>query len=602
MFRWGFRARILVSFLLLIIFALTLLGSYLLWFFYRQNLEDQTAHLVTNAKITERLIVEYMNGPTEKASIDEKIKELSTQINLRITIIDTSGTVLADSWENPASMENHLHRQEIETALTSDYGTAVRYSSTIGQNMLYAAITIKHGHEIIGTVRTATTLGPVEAAYSNIRSTLLAAIFVASLLTILLSISLARKYTTPIEEITAAAKDIADGDLDRRIHVRTGDELEILAHTLNKLTSNLEDKINETSAEAKKLSLILQHMDNAVLLLDRYGRVTTANKRAREIFSITDAMIGKHSIEVIGNSILNQTIHTTITTNQNQFINLKINIDGSKRVFQVFFAPITLSEHAVVGVLSVFHDITTMQEIHERQIDFVANASHELATPLTAIKGFAETLLDGALESPELSVKFVSIIQTEAERMNRLIKALLQLAKLDSQEYRQQIQLEEIALEPILNTVTTELMPQAKQKNITIIFESSSDLTIALTNYDWIKQVIVNLVENAVKYTPNNGKIILKCWQSDTTAFVSIQDNGIGIPYKDLPLIFDRFYRVDKARTRNAGGSGLGLSLVKFIVEMLGGEIRVQSKVNYGTTFTFSQPLAATSKQDLTNS
>lgn len=592
MFKWGFRTRILTSFLLLITFALALLGSYLLWFFYQQNLASQTAHLVTNAKITEQLLEEYMNGPREKASIDKKIKELSTKIKLRITIIDINGTVLADSWENPATMENHLQREEVKTALTADYGTAIRYSTTIGQNMLYAALPIYRGSELIGIVRTANTLAPVEADFANIRSTLLAAILSSALLTIFLSARLARKYTAPIEEITAAAKQIADGDLERRIHIRTGDELEMLAHTINQLTSNLDDKINETSAEAKKLSLILQHMDNAVILLDRYSRVTTANKKAREIFDITDAMIGKHSIEVIGNSSLNHTVYATISSNQTKSIDLKTNIHGSKRVFQVFLAPITVSEQSVVGVLSVFHDITTLQEIHERQIDFVANASHELATPLTSIKGFAETLLDGALENPDLSVKFVSIIHTEAERMHRLINALLQLAKLDSQEYRQQVQLEPTAIEPILQTVAQELAPQAQRKNLSIILEPADTPASALASYDWLKQVVVNLVENAIKYTPNSGTIFLQYWQDNTHVFVSVRDTGIGIPSKDLPLIFDRFYRVDRARTRTAGGSGLGLAVVKFIIEMLGGQISVESQLNCGTTFTFKLPLA----------
>lgn len=591
--RWGFRARILISFLVLITVALALLGSYLLWFFYQQNLETQTAHLVTNARITEQLLEEYMSGPREKAGIDEKIKELSTKIKLRITIIDVDGTVLADSWEHPETMENHLQRSEVQAALTAEHGTAIRYSATTGQNMLYAAIPVMHGSEFVGIVRTASTLAPVEAGFARIRTTLLAAILTAALLTILLSIHLARKYTAPIEEITAAAKQIADGDLDRRIHIRTGDELELLAHTINQLTSSLDDKINETSAEAKKLSLILTYMDNAVILLDRYGRVTTANKKAREIFNITDEMIGKHSIEVIGNSLLNQTVQTVIATRYNKTIELKTNIQGSKRIFQVFFAPITNSEHAAVGVLSVFHDITALQELHERQIDFVANASHELGTPLTAIQGFAETLLDGALESPELSHKFVSIIHTEAERMNRLIKALLQLAKLDSQEYRQQIQLEPVAIVPLLQTVSQELSVQAGAKQITIIIEPDADTAaMAMTNYDWLKQVLVNLVENAVKYTPDNGKVFLQCQSSADGVLVKISDTGIGIPAKDLPLIFDRFYRVDRSRTRTAGGSGLGLALVKFIIEMLGGVITVESQVNLGTTFTFKLPPA----------
>ncbi|MBP2661959.1 MAG: multi-sensor signal transduction histidine kinase, partial [Firmicutes bacterium] len=269
-----------------------------------------------------------------------------------------------------------------------------------------------------------------------------------------------------MEEITAAACDIANGNLDRRLHVRTGDELELLAHTLNNLTSNLDDKINETIAETKKLDLILQHMDNAVILLDRYGKITTANKMARDIFGIKDAMLNQHNMQVLGYSQLDRGVQQTAKQGKNMLIYLKTNIHGSIRVFQIFIAPITATENEITSILSVFHDITALQDMHDRQSDFVANASHELATPLTTIKGFAETLLDGALEDSKLSSKFLTIIHTEAERMQRLVNELLQLAKLNSHEYRQQVKLKATHVTPLLYTVKDDLRTNAEAKNI----------------------------------------------------------------------------------------------------------------------------------------
>jgi two-component system phosphate regulon sensor histidine kinase PhoR len=591
MFKWGIKSRLIVTYLVLILLTMSLLSSYLLWFFYKHNLEILTSSLFTNARVTEQFLEDYMKGPHEKAGIDKRIKELAAKSNLRITVIDRNGAVIADSWEDPAHMDNHLERPEVSVSLTGKEGTSIRYSATLSQNFLYAALPIWQDSKVVGTVRIASTLATVDAGFNKIKSTLLAAIFLISLLAVAISIRLAQKYTAPLEEITKTAREIGDGNLDRRLHIHTGDELQLLAHTINNLASNLDDKINESIAETQKLSLILEHMDNAVILLDRYGRVTTANKMARNIFDIKDSMLNQHNIQVLGNSQLDRSIQQTITNGKSMLIQLKTNIHDSKRVFQVFLAPITATENSATGVLSVFHDITTLQDIHERQADFVANASHELATPLTAIRGFAETLLEGALEDPKLSIKFVNIIHMEAERMQRLINELLQLAKLNSQEYRQQVKLEQTDLIPLLHKVKEYLAASAVEKNITVNIDAPTEPISIMANLDWIKQVLINLLDNSIKYTLPAGQILLKCYQENNQAILVIKDSGIGIPAADLPLIFDRFYRVDKARARNAGGTGLGLAIVKFIVEMHGGLIDVKSTINTGTTFTIKLPL-----------
>ncbi len=591
MFKWGIKLRLTVSFLLLILFTMPALSGYLLWYFYQHNLEILTSSLLTHAHVTEHFLENYMTGPNEKSLIDQRIKELATKTDLRVTVVNNSGDVLADSWENPATMENHLHRPEVSSSLTGQEGSSIRYSTTLGQNMLYVAIPIRNDNEIVGAVRISSTLAAIDAGFNQIKSTLLAAILLTSLLAIFLSIWLARKYTAPLEEITTAARDIANGNLDRRLHIRTGDELEILAHTLNNLTSNLDDKIKESIAETNKLALILQHMDNAVILLDRYGKITTANKMARDIFEIKDSMINQHNMQVLGYSQLDRAVQQTAKQGKSMLIYLKTNIHGSVRVFQVFIGPITAAGNEIMSILSVFHDVTALQDMHDRQADFVANASHELATPLTTIKGFTETLLDGALEDNKLSAKFLTIIHTEAERMQRLINELLQLAKLNSHEYRQQVKLEATPLTPLLYTVKEDLRTNAEEKKITVDIQADAD-PIIMANPDWLKQILINLLDNSIKYTPPLGKVLLTCLQKDHEAILIVEDTGIGIPANDVPLIFDRFYRVDRARSRNAGGTGLGLAIVKFIVEMHGGTIEVKSTINIGTTFTIRLPLA----------
>ncbi|MCE5285078.1 MAG: cell wall metabolism sensor histidine kinase WalK [Pelosinus sp.] len=590
MFHWNIRNRLLVSFLFLIILTMSILGSYILWYFNQYNVENLTKQLLTHAQVVDLLIAPYMRGPKEKSTIDTLIKELASIADLRITVIDANGTVLGDSWENPSIMENHLARPEINAALINKTGTSIRYSDTLSQNMLYAAMAIKQENEVLGVVRVASTLSHVETGFDEIKSALLAALSLTSLLAIFISIKLARKYTAPLEKITAIASKIAGGDLNARIHIRTQDELELLAHTINTLTSNLEDKIIEARAETEKLSLILQHMDNAVILLDRFGRVTTANKMARDIFSIKPEMLGQHTLQIIGNSQLSQAVQDTITGGESRLIDLKTSMQNGKRVFQVFLAPITI-EKETTGILSVFHDITAWQEMQERQAAFVANASHELSTPLTAIKGFAETLLDGALADPELGRKFITIIQNEAERMHRLIKDLLQMAKLNSKEYQKQVVLVPTPLALVIETVVNELTPALKQKQHALTLQEDDTISV-LANPDWLKQVLVNLLDNAIKYTPQNGSISITTWQTEKLAYIRVKDSGIGIAAKDLPLIFDRFYRVERARTRSTGGTGLGLAIVKFIVEMHGGTIDAASEINTGTAFTFTIPIS----------
>jgi two-component system phosphate regulon sensor histidine kinase PhoR len=592
MFSSGIRNRLIASFVLLVGATLLALGSYVLWFFHENNTERLTGNLLTEAKIAEQLLHPYMRGPREKTSIETLLKELATKVDHRITIIDNDGVVLADSWENPAVMENHLQRPEVVDAIAGGQGVAIRYSSTIRENFLYVAIPMRDGAETTGVIRVAATLAHVEAGFGQIRNALLLAFFVTSVFAVLLSFRLARKYTAPLERITKVARHMGQGHLNRRVHIRTGDEIEVLGHTLNNLAANLDDKINEIVAEKRKLELILENMDNAVILLDRYGKVTDVNRQAAVMFGVTPAMLGQHNIQVIGHSALEQAVRQTVEEGQSRHIDLKTNLSGVKRVFQVFLAPTFSPEKETAGVLCVFHDITALKEVEERQAEFVANASHELGTPLTAIKGFAETLLDGALSDPKLSVQFLTVIQEEADRMHRLVKELMQLARLNSAEYRQQVRLEPTDVGKVAGTVISQLYPQWHAKELDVKLVAEEEPIQARANPDWLTQVLVNLLDNSIKFTQPGGRITISCSQGAGNAVIMVEDTGSGIPAADLPFIFDRFYRVDKARVREGGGSGLGLSIVKFIVETLGGTVAVRSKAGEGTTFTITLPLA----------
>lgn len=584
------RARIVCSFLLLTTLSLSCLGAYLLQYFHAQNLASETQHLVANAKIIESTLESSLYEPAQEAFVREEIQKITAVTGLRVTILRADGSVAADSWEDDGPLDNHLARAEVQAALTSEeYATAIRYSSTVEQNLLYVAVPVRTPDGVIGVVRTAATLAPIEAHFTDTRRFILSALALATALTLAVGIWLAHRYAKPIRAMTRTAQAIAGGALDRRIALATGDELEQLANAVNQLTSHLEDKILEIHAEAEKLSLLLENMDNAVILLDPQGNVAAANRRASELFQLTPDLLGKHSIRALGSSLLTDTAQEVFASGCSKSVELRTAFGAQPKTFQVFFAPV-VSKARRAGIVTVFHDISVLQEIYDRQVAFVASASHELATPLTSIRGFAETLLDGALEDETLRRKFVGIIHDEAQRMSRLINDLLQLAKLDTKEYRNQIALETVDFRQVCVEVQKRLAPHYEKKRQRFALHCGEGALCIRANRHWIMQLMISLAENAIKYTPKGGHIALRCLREQDRVRVRVEDDGIGIAPADQPLVFERFYRADKSRA--AGGSGLGLSLARFIVELFGGAIAVESAPGIGTVFSFDLPAA----------
>ena len=590
MFKSRISRRLIGTMLLLTLISLSVLGIYLLQFFHRETLQSKTQELLINAHIIEKAMEIPPNDSISAKIPSEKIQQISDATSLRITLLAPSGLVLADSSEPAAQLDNHLLRPEIQEALNKGSGSAIRYSDTLRENMLYVALPIYQDGTLRGIVRTASPLTPIETAYDHIRQAILSALFIGGLTAILLGVLLARRQIHPIQQMTVTAKKITGGNLTKRLHVHTGDELEVLAGTINNLTANLAGKIAKLDAENHKLSLILENMDNAVMLLDPQGNIITANKQATALFQLTPKLLHKHSINAIGSTLLSTTAQEVLASGNAKSIVFPISLSGAKKTFTVFFAP--LQEGNTHSVLSVFHDISLLQELSTRQADFVANAAHELATPLTSISGFAETLLASELDDEVLNKKFITIIYNEAQRMARLIKDLLQLAKLDSQEYCDQLTIEPIDCRHILTIAKDKLKQQSAAKTQSVELILPPHPTIAAANADLLLQLIINITENAIKYTPAGGHIKLSCRADDQNIQIRVKDDGIGIAPSDLPFVFDRFYRTDKARARtsNTSGSGIGLSLAKFIVEMFGGKISVTSQLQQGTEFIIDLP------------
>lgn len=593
MFHSRITRRCLASFLLAALTALTITGLLLLHYFHAYTMQKEQDALMLNAQIIEQtLAAQGRSGSHELTSL---LQQLSDNTGLRITILNVDGTVLMDTSEPAAKLDNHFHRQEIQQALTHEYGTAIRYSNTLGENRMYVAIPVYADGQLVRIIRTSNSLAAAEASYQTLRQALIAAILLSAVIAFLLAVWLAKRQVAPLQRLRQDAAIIANGDYGHRINWRSGDEFDQLIQTINLLTGNLSCRIAEASAEAEKFALVLEQMDNAVMLIDSRGQIIEANRQAQELFQLKDQPLKRHSIHLLGSAGLSETAQRVSRTQCPETITYQRESGQAahtSHTFTIFLTPFPGQDTA--QILAVFHDISLLQEINERQAEFISNAAHELSTPLTAISGFAETLATQDFQQPELTHHFAQVIYEQAQRMNRLIQDLLQLARLETLSHSQELSLTPVSVQPAIRSVLSQLSPCFQEKKQTVLFPSAkddpqNDLQIAAVP-ELFRQIIRNLLENANKYTPADGKIHIFLEASPQCITIRIADNGIGIAPEHLPRIFDRFYRVDKARARSTGGNGIGLSLVRYLTELFHGSIQVESTIGQGTTFSLQFP------------
>lgn len=593
MFHSRITRRFLASFLLAALTALTITGLLLLHYFHAYTMQKEQDALMLNAQIIEQtLAAQGRSGSHELTSL---LQQLSDNTGLRITVLNVDGTVLMDTSEPAAKLDNHFHRQEIQQALTHEYGTAIRYSNTLGENRMYVAIPVYADGQLVRIIRTSNSLAAAEASYQTLRQALVAAILLSAVIAFLLAVWLAKRQVAPLQRLRQDAAIIAHGDYGHRINWRSGDEFDQLIQTINLLTGNLSCRIAEASAEAEKFALVLEQMDNAVMLIDSRGQIIEANRQAQELFQLKDQPLKRHSIHLLGSAGLSETAQRVSRTQCPETITYQRESGQAahtSHTFTIFLTPFPGQDTA--QILAVFHDISLLQEINERQAEFISNAAHELSTPLTAISGFAETLATQDFQQPELTHHFAQVIYEQAQRMNRLIQDLLQLARLETLSHSQELSLTPVSVQPAIRSVLSQLSPCFQEKKQTVLFPSAkddpqNDLQIAAVP-ELFQQIIRNLLENANKYTPADGKIHIFLEASPQCITIRIADNGIGIAPEHLPRIFDRFYRVDKARARSTGGNGIGLSLVRYLTELFHGSIQVESTIGQGTTFSLQFP------------
>ncbi|MFA5114758.1 MAG: ATP-binding protein [Candidatus Omnitrophota bacterium] len=532
-----------------------------------------------------------LNNPLSPVDFQVFASETGKTLNLRVTVISSDGRVLGDTditKERLAAVENHSNRPEVRDAFNKGFGESLRFSYTIRKNMLYIAVPFGKGRAK-GVLRFAVALSEIESLEAKMRKTVgigAAGILFLSLgLTFLVSISLSR----PLTEMAGIARAMARGDFSKKAPAYSQDEIGQLARSLNRMSEEIKDKIEKINAEKARLGLVLSSMFEGVIVINESEEIILMNPSLRKLFLVDGDPYGKKLLEIIRN-IAVKDLADKILKDKQRLATKEIPVGiPEEKILKVNGVPIIRNDK-LEGAILVFHDITELRRLEKIRQDFVANVSHELRTPIASIKGYAETLLEGALEDKENAREFVNIIHQNSNRLASLINDLLDLSKIESGKMKMSF----APLDPtvLIRRAATVIENQAEAKSIALNTELPSGLPKVKADETRFSQVMINLLDNAIKYTPEGGTVSIAAKVVNDVLQVDVSDTGIGISEKDLPRIFERFYRVDKARSHELGGTGLGLSIVKHIVQAHGGQVWVRSELEQGSTFSFTIPLA----------
>lgn len=581
-----FRNRLTLVFVLLIGLSVGVLGLFVSHLI-EQSYVDWLSERLTKET---RLLADTVQWREDVATMDRLAETYSASLDVRITFIAADGTVVGDSESDPTTMENHADRPEVRRALdaSGDVGESVRYSATVEEKLMYIALPVVRDGETVGVVRAAMSLEAINNSIRSIWMSLVVGLLLLLLAAAFVSSSLARGITRPIEDMTRFARGITRGDFGRDpVRVKSRDELGQLARALQHMSISLERQLDAIRESEQRLKSVIETMPSGLLLIDPDGMIVLVNPAIEEMLGFKKAEItGKPYAHFAHVCDLEQLIKrcTQFRSNVREELHLYF---PKERILEASLSPVVDDAERIVGIVVVLHDMTAIRRLEKMRSEFVANVSHEIKTPVTAIIGFTETLLDGALEDTATSRSFLEIIQEESRRLHRLIGDILDLSNIESRELS--LNIETVDVSHLVRTTAETLTSQVDEKDLSLRLHLPAELK-ADGDKDRLRQIVVNLLSNAIAYTPHGGSIDVTVAAEGERWRLEVKDTGIGIPEDDLPRIFERFYRVDRARSRESGGTGLGLAIVKHLVDVLGGSVDVESKVGAGSTFTVTFP------------
>jgi two-component system phosphate regulon sensor histidine kinase PhoR len=584
--------QIFPFFLVIIIVSLSLEA----WYFNRHSrrffLENTEKELIVRARLIELKVAGMLSeNPVQEENLNAICKLMGEAVQTRVTIVAPSGRVIADSFARVATMENHGNRPEIKTAFSGRQGMAIRFSRTLDQNMMYIALPVEGPEGILAVIRTAVPLTAIEKNIQSTRNKVLLFLVFTVIAAAGVCWYMTRKIIHPLEEIQKGAQAFARGDLSNRLPVPDTEELSKVARAMNQMAENLTHQIQEALDRQRELEAVHASMQEGVIAIDNQEKIITINEAAAQIFNFPASELKNKSVlEVARNYDLQTFIHTALSTQEPVEDDIRIHQD-KEHILNVHSSALWDSRDRRIGTLIILHDITRIRRLEKMHKDFAANVSHELKTPLTTLKGFIETLQAMPDSTPEDRSGFLKILEKNVNRMIELVNDLLALSHLERLEGTG-IRFAENRLSDLIQSAVTTCGPLAEAKQIQIRMACPEDLAVRVDPV-LMEQAIANLVENAVKYSPENARVDIVARNPGTDVEIDVIDSGAGIAAEHLPKIFNRFYRVDKGRSRQEGGTGLGLAIVKHIVQYHNGQITVSSVKGKGTTFHIRLPSQA---------
>ncbi len=536
-----------------------------------------------------RLIIS--GGETADQTVQTEVAQLSEKGNLRITVILPDGTVLADSHENAAEMENHIDRPEIQAALNSGRGQNVRYSNTLERQMMYTALSLNENSSLVGILRMAVSMEALQRQLTQLITRIIIGGLVIVIGSAISAWWISRHISRPLEILKQGAVDISNGKLERRIPAFMTRELDEMSQSMNRMAADLQKRIYTITGQQHREKQILSNMMDGILTITADGYIATINPSAAKLLHISEAHTpGKQWEQVIEVSELQAFIRDCLT-DQTEHAKKVFYNELRNNFLQARFGLLkNPQDDTYSGALILLQDVTQSHQMEIMRKDFVSSVSHELRTPVTAIKGFVETLLDDEHDLNPTTVNFLRIIGSHSDRLINILNDLLSLSRIEHMNERSAIDFEVIEVEvPVLQAIQT-CRSGAEKRGITLKSNCESGVK-AHINSQLIMQACINLIDNAVKYSRPDSEVRISSYR-DFKGYVciSVSDNGIGIPEQHQERVFERFYRVDKARSREMGGTGLGLAIVKHIVRAHNGSVTLSSSENHGSTFIISLP------------
>ncbi len=528
-------------------------------------------------------------GSCEQARIQPECRRMGQVTDTRYTVMLPDGRVVGDSEQAPSTMENHSTRPEMAAALAGSPGSATRHSATIGEDMLYVAVPVSQDGGLLGVVRASVPVTHLDEMIGRIHRQIALAGLVVALLAAVASLFVAHAVGRPLRQMVTGAARYADGDLGYRLEVPDIEEAALLAGSMNRMASQLDERIRTVTRQRNELEAVLSSMIEAVVVVDTEGRLIRTNRAARTLFVLYDIDDERLTIqETIRNADLNRFVERILSGEAPLEGEILLH-RGQERHLLAHGTMLVDVDDKKLGALVVLNDVTRLKKLESVRRDFVANVSHELKTPITSIKGFVETLRDGAMGDRENADRFLGIIMKHADRLEAIIEDLLSLSRIEQESESGQIRLERSHVCGVVQSALAVTKPKADARNIRITAACPPDLESDM-NAPLVEQAIVNLVDNAIKYSDEGSEVLVNASVQEEEMIIEVIDTGCGISREHLDRIFERFYRIDRARSRKLGGTGLGLAIVKHIASAHGGLVTVLSQPDHGSTFTIRIP------------